>query len=53
MDKHKADCQNRAQHCKKKYSPPRLIEWGDLRDFTQGAVAGFEDFPALGGTSGV
>jgi hypothetical protein len=35
------------------YESPRLVEWGSLTNLTQGIKAGFEDFPAQGGSQGV
>ena len=35
------------------YVEPALTEWGSIHDLTRGGKAGFEDFPAVGGSQGV
>lgn len=31
-----------------RYSPPRLIEWGTIRDLTKGPEGGDQDSPVMG-----
>lgn len=38
---------------KRAYEPPELIEWGSIRDLTQGTKSGKKDFPKAGGSTGV
>jgi hypothetical protein len=38
---------------KKTYTSPELIDWGCVREITQGLKAGNKDFPLAGGSKGV
>ena len=38
---------------KKAYTSPELIDWGCVREITQGVKAGNKDFPLAGGSKGV